>query len=82
VWAVIDLSSGEVWIAPKPLGSCATLLDEEEQVPDLIIARLDSSLIYVHSCEDLESGRTLDTRHVYVWDRKAPKWLRDEKLGK
>jgi hypothetical protein len=64
-WAIIDLQKGNVWRAPAPLFSCAGARTESLREPDSWFdARIDSSLLYVHSCRG--NGRTVfDTRTVY-----------------
>ena len=82
LWAVINHATGEVWASPKPVSSCWVSLatEDEAKTPEWIVARRDSSLIYVHECVRPESGRVFDTRHVYVWKGSAPQWLRDDRL--
>lgn len=78
-WAVIDLLSGEVWMAPRPLLSCAGSVSPDPGEPqDWFDARVTSSLLYVHSCRD-DRGRVFDTRHVYRHAKGRLKLMRVEK---
>lgn len=76
-WALIDLESGKVWMAPEPLLSCAGSVPA--QADDWFEARVTSSLLYVHSCA-ADRGLIFDTRHVYRHANGKLKCLRVETI--
>ena len=75
-WAVIDLVTGRVWMAPEPVMSCA----HSSSDVDWMELHIGSSLLYVHRCEGGQD-RTFDRRRVYVWRGGEPHLLREERLG-
>jgi hypothetical protein len=79
-WAVIDLASGRVWMAPEPLTSYWSAENPEAKTPDWMELYSNSSLLYVHAWEGRRSDRTFDTRRVYVWRGGEPRLLRKEAL--
>jgi hypothetical protein len=81
-WAVIDLSSGAVWIAPEPASSCWALYAEEpEAVTEWLVSRIDSSLLYLHACEAASpSDHTFDVRLLYQWRSGKAEFIRKESL--
>jgi hypothetical protein len=79
-WAVIDLSTGAVWFAPKPAGICQS---EEAQEDDYeyFENRIDSALFYLNECNWSRPMTHLhNMRYVYVWRSGAPVLLREEPL--
>lgn len=79
-WAVIDLATGRVWMAPEMLTSWWSPGEQPENTPDWFEFSPTSALLYVHTSEGRRKDRTFDTRHVYVWKNGAPRLLRKEKL--
>ena len=75
-WAVIDLATGRVWMAPEPVTSCAYSSSDV----DWMEFHPGSSLLHVHRCEGDGRG-TFDRRMVYVWRGGEPHLLRTERLG-
>jgi hypothetical protein len=75
-WAIVDLRSGKVWMAPKPVLSCG---GAASTVSDWFDARVTSSLLYVHSCA-ADRGLVFDTRHVYRHRKGKLRLLRVETL--
>lgn len=80
-WAVIDLATGRVWMAPEPVTSCwfPSAPDDAKHL-DWMELYAGSSLLYVHRCEG-DGQRTFDRRMVYVWRDGEPHLLRTERLG-
>lgn len=79
-WAVIDLATGKVWMAPEMLTSWWSPEEQPEKTPDWFEFYPTSSLIYVHTSDGRRKDRTFDTRRVYVWKNGAPRLIRKEKL--
>jgi hypothetical protein len=80
-WAVIDLQTGRVVMAPRTLNSC-TPGDAKDaaQFPDWLDYRADSRLIVAYECEDPKNGLLYDTRRFYALQRGALVALRMERL--
>ena len=83
-WAVINLQTGRVWVAPEAAGSCwAPAESDGATVPEWYEVHIDSSLFYLHGCTSASPApRTFDTRYVYVWEGSAPRLIRVEPLPK
>ncbi|MBV9477517.1 MAG: hypothetical protein JO315_15710 [Acidobacteria bacterium] len=80
-WAILDLKTGRVWLAPKPAESCWAPDGDEGAGRDWFTFRLWSSLLYLHTCDPSTDGRkTFTTRSVYVWTRGTLQLLRTEAL--
>ncbi len=79
-WAVIDLTTGRVWMAPEMLTSGWSPAEQPENTPDWFEFSPKSALLYVHVWNGRRNDRTFDTRLVYVWKNGAPRLLRKEKL--
>ena len=80
-WAVIDLATGRVWMAPEPVTSYwSPLQPDDAKVPDWLEFYTGSALLYVHSWSQRRNDRTFDTRSVYVWKNGAPRLLSEEPL--
>jgi len=79
-WAVIDLATGRVWMAPAPVESWWSPEEQPENTPDWMEFYPGSALLYVHESLGRRNDRTFDTRHVYLWKNGAPRHLRTERL--
>ncbi len=81
-WAVIDLANGEVWFPAEPAESCRPGTEADEAaLPERIVGKVESRLLYVHSCSHAEpQTRSLDRRSVYEWKDGALVLLRREPL--
>ena len=80
-WAVVDLQTGEPWVAPIVAGSCTGSHEPPgAKAPDWFDIRMNSSLLYLHDCSGENHRRSFDIRHVYVWSDKQLKLLRTERL--
>jgi hypothetical protein len=79
-WAVIDLATGRVWMAPEPVTSTWSPLQPDNATVDWMEFYTASALLYVHSSVGRRTDRTFDTRRVYVWKTGAPRLLRKEPL--
>jgi hypothetical protein len=76
-WAVVDLSNGNVWIAP--VNYCASPRMDKEGMPIWIESRIDSSLVCLYECQMSEATSCPEDRpnrrHSYVWSRGRMKSL-------
>lgn len=80
-WAILDLDSGKVWMAPQTLLSCWTPdLPEHDDVTDWFEAHRDSRLLYVHDCTSDPPVRVWDRRRVYEWVGGRLRLVRTESL--
>lgn len=77
-WAVIDLTSGDVWFAPESLGSCFTAGERLSRVREWIEFYPTSRLIYAHDCSGQSTQGTFDARLVYEWQSGSAVLLRVE----
>jgi len=70
-WAVVDLSNGNVWIAPP--NYCASPRMDEQDMPIWIESRTDSSLVFLYDCQMSEGTLCPEDRpnrrHSYVWSK-------------
>lgn len=79
-WAVIDLATGRVWMAPEPVTSCwFPSAPDDAKERDWMEHHTGSSLLYVHRCEG-DGQSTFDRRMVYVWRDGEPRLLRTDHL--
>jgi hypothetical protein len=80
-WAILDLETGKVWMAPAPLESCgAPDLPEHDEVMDWFEMHLDSRLLYVYDCTSNPPVRVWDRRRVYEWRDGRLRLVRTESL--
>jgi hypothetical protein len=79
-WAVIDLATGRVWMAPDIVESYWSADFDNEKAPDWMEYYENSALLYLHDWTGRRKDRTFDRRRVYVWKNGAPKLLRTENL--
>ena len=71
-WAVIDLADGRVWMAPRPMLSCAG--SSEGGPDDWFEFRVDSRLLAAHDCTG-NGLRVFDRRTLYEWTPRGPRKL-------
>ena len=82
-WAVINLKTGDIWLAPDGLASCTPQGQSEIEPPDWLEMRVDSRLLYVYSCSDFPySAHVWNQRQVYVWSDDVPELIRTENWPK
>ncbi|PYQ28750.1 MAG: hypothetical protein DMF56_13785 [Acidobacteria bacterium] len=79
-WAVIDLATVKVWMAPEPVESYWSADFDSVNVPDWMEYYKTSALLYVHAWTGRRRDRTFDMRRVYVWKNGAPQLLRTENV--
>jgi len=80
-WAVVDLASGKVWMAPEPAHSCwVPEAPDDPEIPDWFEMYKNSSLLYLYTCRDRENDRTFDTRSVYLWSEETLRLIRVDPL--
>jgi len=80
-WAVIDLASGDVWMAPDPLASCwFPDSASDAKVPDWFAFRISSSLLIQHECRSPSNRQTFDTTNYFAWKHGHPELLGTEPL--
>jgi hypothetical protein len=83
-WAVIDLSGGKVWMAPRAVASCwpnNATTPPSQDIPDWFQFSVASSLIYAYECND-DSGRfTFNLRKIFQWKNGKPVLLRTENVA-
>src|SRR5260221_1470599 len=80
-WAILNLTTGKVWMAPEPLQSCWTPdLPEHDDVTDWFEMHVDSSLLYVHDCVSNPPVRVWDRRRGYEWREGKLQLVRTEAL--
>jgi hypothetical protein len=78
-WAIVDLASGKVWMAPEQAHSCwVPEAPDDPEIPDWFEMYKSSSLLYLYTCRDRENERTFDSRSVYVWSAGSLTLLRVE----
>ena len=81
-WAVIDLTSGTVWMAPEPALSCAVVGPaSDEATTDWLEFRISSSLLYLYECTRQRRDRVWDVRTVYRWADGTATPIRTDHLG-
>jgi hypothetical protein len=79
-WAVIDLSSGEVWFAPEEAGVCPSP-DLEDDHLGYFESHTESALFYLHDCDPSRPmNRLHNVRYAYVWRKGSAVLLRTEFL--
>jgi len=83
-WAIVNLASGAVWMAPEQAWSCwapdESAEAEATEPTDWFDIRRDSSLLYLHECSHPRSDRRFDVRKVYTWSEGRLRLQRVDRL--
>lgn len=79
-WAVINLRTGTVWMAPDEVSSCWAVDATQPETHDWIEAYVESRLLYLYDCNTPRTDRVFDRRRIFVWTNGAPRLLRTEHL--
>lgn len=84
-WGMLNQKTGTVWMPPeKELSSCwaynQSEADHDKKTPNYFEYSIDSSLLYVYSCDDTTGRYIFNIRKVYVWKKDKPILLRTERV--